>query len=92
MSKFHQITQREDLGKGCHTMALAMTRPYQHVKRDVDISIPINQNSKCVVVKDPLTDVKGACTQRKKWECFSQCKPITDTDVDTTRSDFEGNL
>ena len=38
----------------------------------------------CVVAKELHTDneKEGACAQRKKWECCSECKPITDTDVD----------
>ena len=58
-----------------------MTRAYQHVKGD--ISIPIHQDGQCVVVAKELhTDDKGAGALRKKWECSSQYKPITDTEVD----------
>ena len=52
----------------------SMTRPYQHVKRD--ISIPINQDGQCVVVKDLHTDDKGACAQRKKWSALVSVNPI----------------
>ena len=79
-----QITQREDFGIGCHTMAsepFFYDSAYQHVKRD--IPIPINEDGQCVVAEELHTDGKGACAQRKKWECSCQCKPITDTEVDS---------
>ena len=54
---------------------------YQHVKRD--IPIPINEDGQCDVAKELHTnDKEGACTQRKKWECSRECKPIADTEVD----------
>ena len=55
---------------------------YQHVKRDV--SIPINEDDQCVVAENSHTDNKCCmctCTE-KKWECSSQCEPVTDTLVD----------
>ena len=63
---------------------------YQHVKRD--IPIPVNEDGQCVVAKELHTDGKGACAQRKKWECCSECKPVTDTEVDailTLKAAFE---
>ena len=93
-----QIAQREDFGKGCHTMASEpyfYDSSYQHVKRD--IPIPINEDGQCVVAKELHTDneKEGACAQRKKWECCSECKPITDTEVNailTLKAAFEKPL
>ena len=53
---------------------------YQHVKRD--IPIPVNEDGQCVVAEELNTDEKvGACTQKKKWECSSECRPVTDTEI-----------
>ena len=92
-----QITQRNDFGKGYHTMAsepFFYDSAYQHVKRD--IPIPVNEDGQCVVAEELHTDndKEGACAQRKKWEC-SECKPITDTEVDailTLKAAFEKPL
>ena len=49
-----------------------MTQLTQHVKRDIFIP----KDGQCVVVvAEEHTADKGACTQRKKWECSSQHKP-----------------
>ena len=93
-----QITQREDFGIGCHTMASEpyfYDSSYQHMRRD--IPIPVNEDGQCVVAKELHTDneKEGACAQRKKWECCSECKPITDTEVDailTLKAAFEKPL
>ena len=79
-----QITQREDFGKGYHTMASEpyfYDSSYQHVKRD--IPMPINEDGQCVVANDLHTDNDKEGAQRTKWECCSECKPITDAEVDT---------
>ena len=65
---------------------------YQHVKRD--IPIPIKEDGQCVVAEELQTDndKEGACIQRKKWECYSECKPINDAEVDailTLKAAFE---
>ena len=71
-----QITQREDFGKGCHTMA---TEPffydsaYQPVKRD--IPIPINEDGQCVVAEEVHNDdEKGACTQKRNGNVLESVK------------------
>ena len=52
-----QITQREDFGKGCHTMASEpyfYDSSYQYVKRNSPI--PINEDSQCLIVNEIYTD------------------------------------
>ena len=76
-----QITGSEDFGVGCHT---ASSEPcffdasYQHVKRDY--ALPIDENGKCIVALEIKTD--SCKSGLKKWECSSECKPLTKTEVD----------
>ena len=80
-----QIEGKEDFGEGCHT---ASTEPYfydscyQIVQRDY--ALPIDENGKCVVAKE--VESKTETKHRKhpmKWECSSECKPLTEAEVDT---------
>ena len=80
-----QIEGKEDFGEGCHT---ASTEPYfydscyQIVQRDY--ALPIDENGKCVVAKE--VESKTETKHRKhpmKWECSSECKPLTETEVDS---------
>ena len=76
-----QITGSEDFGVGCHT---ASSEPYffdasyQHVKRDY--ALPIDENGKCMVALEIKTD--SSKSGPKKWECSSECKPLTNFEVD----------
>ena len=80
-----QIEGKEDFGEGCHT---ASAEPYfydscyQIVRRDY--ALPIDENGKCVVAKE--IESKTKTKHRKhpmKWECSSECKPLTEAEVDT---------
>ena len=92
--KSTKITNRDDFGEGCHS---ASTEPYfydssyQYVRRFSPI--PINEAGECVVAKEIESDTgcsKKAgsgkesleSTQKKKWECSSECKPVSDAEVD----------
>ena len=88
-----KITNRDDFGKGCHS---ASTEPYfydssyQYVKRFSPT--PINEAGECVVAKEIEPDTDSTKTrsgedysekdkEKKKWECSSECKPVTDAEV-----------
>ena len=79
-----KIDGKEDFGEGCHT---ASTEPYYYntayklVKRDY--TLPIDENGKCVVANEILPeDEKEDGKHPMKWECSSECKPLTETEVD----------
>ena len=91
--KSTQITQREDFGKGCHTMASEpyfYDSSYQYVKRNSPI--PINEDGQCLIVNEIYTDKENT---PQKWECSSECKPITNVEVDsilTLKAAFENPI
>ena len=81
-----QISGSEYFGVGCHT---ASSEPYyfdtayQHVKRDS--ALAIDENGKCIVANEIKADSETTCNKKnepKKWECSSECKPFTKTEVD----------
>ena len=79
-----KIDGKEDFGEGCHT---ASTEPYYYdtayklVKRDY--ALPIDENGKCVVANEILPeDEKEDGKHPMIWECSSECKPLTETEVD----------
>ena len=79
-----QISGSEDFGVGCHT---ASSEPYyfdsayQHVKRDSALAIDVN--GKCIVANEIKADSETSKkSEPKKWECSSECKPFTKTEVD----------
>ena len=45
-----------------------------------DYAIPIDENGKCIVANVISTDNKT--NEPKKWECCSECKPLTEAEVD----------
>uniref|UniRef100_A0A8C4QJA5 HEAT repeat containing 3 n=1 Tax=Eptatretus burgeri TaxID=7764 RepID=A0A8C4QJA5_EPTBU len=71
-----QIKSREDLDRGCHT---ASSEPYfynssyQPVRRDA----PIDENGKARAANQIETNEE----EPLKWECSSECKPLTDVEV-----------
>ena len=78
-----QITQREDFGKGCHSMSSEpyfYDSAYQPVKRVTPI--PINEAGQCVIASEMHTETEGTHTNRINWECSSECKPTSDEEVD----------
>ena len=82
-----KIKGRDDFGEGCHTTA---SEPYYYdsayhlVKRPSAISI--KENGMCVVTNEisnsenDSTKTKGE-QPPKQWNCHSECKMITDTEV-----------
>ena len=75
-----QITGSEDFGVGCHTVysePYLFDASYQHVKRDY--ALPVDENGKCIVALEIKTD--SSKSGPKKWECSSECKPLTKTEV-----------
>ena len=78
-----QICDKYDFGEGCH---MASTEPYFYdaayspVKRNY--AIPIDEYGKCTLAKLVCTDEKdGAKRPTMKWECTSECKSLTDCEV-----------
>ena len=79
------IKGRDDFGEGCHTTA---SEPYYYdsayrpVKRPS--AIPVNVDGTCVIEisnsENDSTNSKGK-QPTKGWECHSECKVITDTEV-----------
>ena len=66
---------------------MASTEPYFYdvayspVKRNY--AIPIDEYGKCTLAKLVCTDEKGGTkTPPMKWECTSECKSLTDCEVD----------
>ena len=81
------IKGRDDFGEGCHTTT---SEPYYYdsayhpVRRPS--AIPVNEDGTCVVANEVSnseinsTNSKGE-QPTKGWECHSECKVITDTEV-----------
>ena len=81
------IKGRDDFGEGCHTTASEpyyYDSPYHPVKRPS--SIPIKDNGVCVVANE-ISNSESDSTKTKgeqppqQWNCHSECKVITDTEV-----------
>ena len=81
------INGRNDFGEGCHT---ASSEPYfydsayQPVERAY--AIPIGEYGSCVVANE-ISSTESECSKRKgkqqpvKWNCSSECKPVTEAEV-----------
>ena len=83
------IKQREDFGISCHSRS---TEPYFYDSAYCPVKrvspIPINENGACVIANDLDPDGK-----KKRWECTTECKPLTDAEVDailTLKESFNG--
>ena len=76
------IKQREDFGTSCHSRT---TEPYFSDSAYCPVKrvspIPINEDGACVLAND--LDPHG---KKKRWECTSECKPLTDVEVDAILS------
>ena len=80
-----KIKGRDGFGEGCHTTA---SEPYYYdsayhpVKRPS--AIPIRENGTCVVANE-ISNSENDSTKGeqppKQWNCHSECKVITDTEV-----------
>ena len=42
-----------------------------------DYALPVDENGKCIVALEIKTD--SSKSGPKKWECSSECKPLTKT-------------
>ena len=88
------MTQKEDFGNSCHGMSSEpyfYDSSYQPVKRNAPI--PINETGQCVIANKIYTDKEDA--QKKKWECSSECKPVTDAEANvilTLKAAFENPI
>ena len=82
------IKQREDFGISCHSRS---TEPYFYDSAYCPVKrvspIPITENGACVIANDLDPDGK------KRWECTTECKPLSDAEVDailTLKESFNG--
>ena len=83
-----ELTDKNDFGDGCH---MASTEPffydsaYKLVKREY--ALPIDTHGRCVIATKVCTSdeipKKSAKEPPMKWECSSECKIPTDSDVCT---------
>ena len=80
-----KIKGRDDFGEGCHTIASHYYDSVYHpVKRPS--AIPIKENGTCVVA-NKITNSENDSTKSKgdqspkQWNCHSECKVITDTEL-----------
>ena len=83
-----QICDKKYFGEGCQ---MASTEPYFYdaayspVKRNY--AIPIDEYGKCTLAKLVFTDVKdGTKKLPMKWECTSECRSLTDCEVNAILS------
>ena len=82
-----KIKGRDDFVEGCHTIA---SEPYYYdsayhpVKRPC--AIPIKENGMCIVANE-ISNSENDSTKTKEdqpykqWNCHSECKVVTDTEV-----------
>ena len=83
-----ELTDKNDFGDGCH---MASTEPffdvsaYKLVKKEY--ALPIDTNGRCITAKNVCTSDEiprySAREPPMKWECSSECKIISDSDVCT---------
>ena len=84
-----KIKGRDDFGEGCHSTA---SEPYYYdsayhlVKKPS--AIPIRENGMCVVANEISNSENDSAKTKveqptKQWNCHSECKVITDTEVGT---------
>ena len=91
-----QIKQRDDFDDSCHTRSTEPYSSYQHIK--IATAIPINEDGECIMAKEILPDEQGkvakvtpknkqeeakqAAKKKMRWECSSQCKIVTEAEVE----------
>ena len=83
-----ELTDKNDFGDGCH---MASTEPffydsaYKLVKKEY--ALPIDTNGRCITAKNVCTSDEiprySAKEPPMKWECSSECKILSDSDVCT---------
>ena len=86
-----QIAQREHFDKGSHSEPYFYDSSYQPVRR---VS-PMGQENVYVLANDSEKDGSDTKGLKFKWECSSECKPVTDAEVDAIVSlkvAFEGPI
>ena len=78
------IKEKEDFGKRVHSAASEpyyFDAAYQLV--EIDLPIPVDENGKCMItniITNPDIEIKKHI-EPLKWQCHSQCKPLTITEV-----------
>ena len=83
-----ELTDKNEFGEGCHK---ASTEPffydsaYKLVKKEY--ALPIDTNGRCITAKNVCTSDEiprySAKEPPMKWECSSECKILSDSDVCT---------
>ena len=83
-----ELTDKNDFDDGCH---MASTEPflydsaYKLVKKEY--ALPIDTNGRCITAKNVRTSDEiprySAKEPPMKWECSSECKFLSDSDVCT---------
>ena len=77
------LKERGDFGEGSHNRS---TEPYfyeaayQPVKRDAPI--PVNKQGQCIVTEK----IKEKCAKWNEWKCSSECKPLSEGEVNSILS------
>ena len=81
-----ELTDKNDFGDGCH---MASAEPffydsaYKLVKKEC--ALPIDTNGRCITAKNVCTSDEIPRYSAKKppikWECSSECKILSDSDV-----------
>ena len=78
------IKEKEDFGKRVHSAASEpyyFDAAYQLV--EIDLPIPVDENGKCMItniITNPDIEIKMHI-EPLKWQCHSQCKPLTIAEV-----------
>ena len=83
-----ELTDKNDFGDGCHmvsTEAFFYDSAYKLVKKEY--ALPIDTNGRCITAKNVCTSDEitrySAKKPPMKWECSSECKILSDSDVCT---------
>ena len=88
------IKENEDFGEGVHSAASEpyyFDASYQLVK--IDFPIPVDENGKCMLAtENPDNEIEKHTNKPLKWQCYSQCKPLTIAEVNaivTLKEEFQ---
>ena len=88
------IKENEDFGEGVHSAASEpyyFDASYRLVK--IDFPIPVDENGKCMLTtENPDNEIEKHTNKPLKWQCYSQCKPLTIAEVNavvTLKEEFQ---
>ena len=88
------IKENEDFGEGVHSAASEpyyFDASYRLVK--IDFPIPVDENGKCMLAtENPDNEIEKHTNKPLKWQCYSQCKPLTIAEVNaivTLKEEFQ---